>query len=432
MNSVDKRTLFFRCMGLRLYTRLAWCLRAFTITRGEGGLYEPFLQEGKWVVKIEEGGVEELCQISDADPSHPVYAKREMVAVKVGDFIGCTQDCEAPYTWILWHHLVVVYGLRDKIPFDPKPRRIRDIEAIIATRLTDNPPDRSVNDPDKIYVWEYQLFTEAVACILSGLTQVFTPGTTRRSLVTNPKVRDVRARLLKENKDRLHDPATISMIKSELEKVDREWVKGDDSEDYLIGKKSFNIVRMKTLLMHGEESAFGDGTSVTLIPTCLDEGLNLDNLPDYANSLREGSFNRGAETALGGEEVQYLIRVFQNHAITEPDCGSVLGVVRTIPVDKAKSLIGFYIVENGKSVRLAEDNISKYAGKQAVIRSPQYCHTEGVGYCEKCMGDTNAKFPNSLGTQASDVGSTILYIFMAKVHGTALQTTRFDPMIDFY
>lgn len=432
MNAVDKRTLFFSSMREGLYKRLGWSLRAFTITRGEGALYEPFLLEGKWHVKLLVDEEEQLFQITDADPAKPVYSKRELVDIKAGDFPGCVQDGKAPYSWILWHHIVVVYAFGNKIPFEPEARRIRDIETIVATRLVDNPPDQSVNEHDKIYVWEYLKFTEAVACILSGLTQVFTPGTTRKSLVTDPKVRVERARLLEENKDMLHDLATISKIKGELGKIDKDWVKGDDSEDYLIGKKNFAIVRMKTLLMHGEEMAFGDGSSVSLIPTSLDEGLDLNHLPDYANSLREGSFNRGAQTALGGEEVQYLIRVFQNHAIIEEDCKSILGLDRVIAVGKAKRYIGYYVLEGGKSVQLNAENIDQYAGKRVVIRSPQYCHTPGAGFCARCMGDTNARFPNSLGTQASDVGSMMLGIFMSKAHGTELRTTFFDPAVDLY
>jgi hypothetical protein len=431
MNAIDKREFFLTCLKDGLYKRMAWCLRAFTITRGEGGLFEPYLLDNQWVVRVKPGDEEDaILAISGTEPTKPVFAKREVADFKKGDFIGCEADCDAPYAWVLWHHIVIVYGMGNKIAFKPDRTRIVDVENIIAERLTSNPPDRSVNDPSKIYVWEYLRYTEAVGGILSGLTQVFTPGTTRRSLVTDPKVRTTREQLLKDNKDRLHDPATISMMKSKLEAIDREWVKGDDAEDYLIGKKNFSIVRMKTLCMHGEEAAFGDGTNVTLIPTSLDEGLDLNHLEDYVNSLREGSFNRGAQTALGGEAVQYLIRVFQNHAIVEPDCGSILGLVRTIPVDMASKFIGYHIFDGGRPIHLQPDNISKYAGKQVVIRSPQFCHTPGAGYCERCMGDVNAKHPTSLGTQASDVGSTLLLIFMGKAHGTALRTTRFDPFSD--
>lgn len=429
METINKRDFFLKCMELGLYRRLSWSLRAFSITKGDGAEYEPYLKDGKWVVRIGEGE-NSLFELTPTQPTEPVFSKREMIELKKGDFVGCTADCTAPYAWVLWHHIVVVYAFGGKLAFNPEACRVKDIENnFISKRLTSNPKDREVNDPEKVYVWEYLKFTEAVACMLAGLTQIFTPGTTRKSLVTDPKVRTERAKLLEQYKDRLHDPATIAIIKGELSKIDRAWVKGDDSEDYLIGKKNFDIVRMKTLLMHGEESAFGDGTSVNLIPTSLDEGLNLKNMPDYANSLREASFNRGAQTALGGEAVQYLIRVFQNHAITEVDCGSVLGLVRHIWPDKADRFIGFYVVEGGKSVHLTAENISKYAGRSVVIRSPQYCHTAGAGYCEKCMGDTNAKFPNSLGTQASDIGSRILYIFMASAHGKALKTTRFDPTI---
>lgn len=433
MKTIDKKSFFLQCMREGLYRKLAWMLRAFSITRGEGEVNEPFLMEGKWLVKLrnEEGEVE-LYLISDAEAGKPVFSKREVFQVQPGDFIGCGVTADVPYTWVLWHHIVLVYAFGDKIPFSPEPITLKDVENIIAKKLTDNPEEMPGKEHDKIYVYEYLRYTEAVGTLLAGLPQLFTPGTTRKSLVTDPKVRDLRQKLLKETEGRHHDPATISMIKGELEKVDREWVKGDDSEDYLIGKKNFSIVRMKTLLMHGEESAFGDGTNVTLIPTSLDEGLNLNNLPDYANSLREGSFNRGAQTAMGGEEVQYLIRVFQNHSITEDDCGSKVGLERVIPVGSAKRYSGHYILEAGKLVHLTDDNISKYAGKKVVVRSPMLCHTPGAGYCSKCMGDAIAKFPLSLGTQASDVGSMMLYIFMKKAHGTALRTTRYDLQSDLY
>lgn len=426
METLDKRLFFLKCMEMGLFKKLAWSIRAFTVTRGEGGDMEPYVEDKQWVVKIGESKLR-----FEADPTKPLYQKREMVDLKKGDFVGCEADCSAPYAWVLWHHVVVVYAFNGKIPFNPDAIKISNIEKIIAQRLTSNPPDRSQNDPAKIYVWEYLRYTEACACILSGMTQIFTPGTTRKSLVTDPKIRQLREKLLVQYKDRLHDPATISIIKGELSKMDREWVKGDDSEDYLIGKKNFDIVRMKTLLMHGEESAFGDGTSVTLIPTSLDEGLNLKNLPDYANSLREGSFNRGAQTALGGEAVQYLIRVFQNHSITEEDCGSILGIRRRIAANKADRYVGFYIIEQGKTVALTKENISRYVNKVVLLRSPQRCRTAGAGYCARCMGDMNARFPNSLGGQASDMGSMMLYIFMGKAHGTALKTTRFDPTRHF-
>ena len=426
METLDKKLFFLKCMELGLYKRLSWSIRAFTVTRGEGGEFEPYIEDKQWVVKIGESKLR-----FEADATKPLYQKRELVDLKKGDFIGCEADCQAPYAWVLWHHVVVVYAFNGKIPFNPEAVRISNVEKIIAARLTSNPADRSQNDPAKIYVWEYLKYTEACACILSGMTQIFTPGTTRKSLVTDPKIRELRAKLLEQYKDRLHDPATISIIKGELSKLDREWIKGDDSEDYLIGKKNFDIVRMKTLLMHGEESAFGDGTSVTLIPTSLDEGLNLQNLPDYANSLREGSFNRGAQTALGGEAVQYLIRVFQNHAITEEDCGAILGIRRLINANKADRYVGYYIIEQGKTVALTKENISRYVNKVVLLRSPQRCRTEGAGYCARCMGDMNARFPNSLGGQASDMGSMMLYIFMGKAHGTALKTTRFEPSRHF-
>lgn len=431
MSSITKTQLFLLAMKNKMYQSLAWSIFSFSLTQSvPKEPLTPFVKEDKWVFMDLEGNE---VEISDGNAKEPLFKKREVITYKAGDFIGATKDGTSTFTRVLWHHIVVVYAFGNRIEFKPEGRDISEIEKIVSAGLIDGVDADDTVPEGKFNVRQYLLYTEALGSILTGLAQLFTPATTEKSLITDPKIKEVKKKRLEENKDRLHDPAVIASIKNELIGMDKQWVKGDDAEDFLLSKKSYDQVRVKTMIMHGEESAFSDGTQVTLIPTSLDEGLNLNHMPEYSNAIRQGSYNRGSETALGGELAQFLIRIFQNHMVTETeDCGTKQGLVRELPVNGADFYVGLNVVENGKVVTLTEDNISSYAGKTVMLRSPQYCREAGNGYCKACIGAVNAKYPEALGGQALDIGSTILYIFMKKAHGSALKTVPWNIESDLY
>lgn len=434
MNSITRKELFLIAMAQKMYCSLAWALRSFAMTLGEASEpWTPYLTEAGWVFKNHEG---EVMGISDAPKDKPVYAKRDPFPFKAGDFVGATADGAAGYAKVLWHHIVIVYAFGERIPFDPTGRNIPTVEKITSRGLVDNPTDPDAVPPEgKFFVREHLAYTEALGSILTGLSPIFSPATTARSLTTDPKVQEVKAKRLKENEGRLHDPAVISTIKTELIAIDKEWVKGDDAADYLVAnKKSYDQVRIKTLGMHGEEAAFTDGTSVTLIASSLDQGLDLNFMPEYANAVRQASYNRGSETALGGELTQFLIRVFQNHSLdtSVEDCGTKGFLRRVIPLGTADWWIGMCVFDKGGTVTLTEENINQYAGKEVALRSPQRCKSPGNSYCRKCIGEVNAAHPDSFGGQASDVGNTILYVFMKKAHGGSLKTNAFSIENDLH
>lgn len=422
-----------KAMQAKMYCSLAWSLFSFAMTQSQPKEpWTPYLTDAGWVIKTDTG--EELL-IEDAPKDSPVYKKVDPVSYKAGEFIGAVADGQASYAKILWHHIVIVYAFGARIPFEPKGRKIKDVEKITSQGLLDNPKAEGVVAPDgKFFVNEHLAYTEALGSILTGLAPIFNPTSTMKSLTTDPKAREVREKRIKENEGRLHDPAVISTIKNEQIEMDKAWVKGDESENFYITAKAFDQVRVKMLCMHGEESAFTDGTRVTFIPTSLDEGLNLDYMPEYANAVRQASFNRGSETARGGELVQFLTRIFQNHSLdtSVDDCGTKRFLRRTIRPVYADWYVGLNIFEGGKTVLLTNDNISQYAGKEVALRTPQFCRSPGNSYCRACIGESNAQHPDSFGGQASDLGSTILYVFMKKAHGGALKTVAFDIELDIY
>ena len=67
---------------------------------------------------------------------------------------------------------------------------------------------------------------------MEGFTQLCVPAATKKSIITNPLIKERINQLKEEYKDSLNDPVTIAKIDAEVEKMDREWIKGDPSERF--------------------------------------------------------------------------------------------------------------------------------------------------------------------------------------------------------
>lgn len=87
------------------------------------------------------------------------------------------------------------------------------------------------------------------------------------------------------------------------------------------------------------------------------EGWKAENLPELASSLREGSYDRGASTALGGEAVKFILRVMQNTVVSEDDCQSKNGMPVKITKPTQDQFVGNYLLDGGKLVQLTDENV---------------------------------------------------------------------------
>ncbi|HHJ0714833.1 TPA: hypothetical protein ACQFDA_004762, partial [Escherichia coli] len=87
----------------------------------------------------------------------------------------------------------------------------------------------------------------------------------------------------------------IVKIEKALDELDKQWLSGDQSIEFYNSPKS-RMRRRKLMLMYGIESSFQEGGNYTLIPNALVEvdKAGMDNLVAKFNSIREGSFSRGA------------------------------------------------------------------------------------------------------------------------------------------
>lgn len=440
---MNKQDFFLAAMNAEEFRRRAWVISAFSLIAEAPDAWkkEPYpyriVQTPSGYFFVDPTNNNELTQITDGVVGTPLFSVVEPLTLVPGNVpnlgIFNEETIATTYGRLLFNYTVLVYPFGGKIPYINKQINPSEIEEMILPRLKDDPKEgdapraqpRTLSGHD-IYVSEYLQFCDAMFFI-AGFTQICVPAATPKTLVAAPGIHELRAKLIAENSDRLHDPATIAKIDAELVAYDRAYLKDDPGMGFLIGKKSFDIVRKKQFGMHGAETGLAEGIEVDLIQNSLSEGWNIDKFPAMNNSLRAGSFNRGAQTMLGGESVKWLLRASSNIGVTADDCGSRLGNLIKVDGTNYSFLIGFHVNTQEGSVLVPDDEASKaYIGKQVMVRSPMYCQLDKTDYCKCCVGVRLSENPTGLSAAISEYGSAFLSIYMAAAHGKSLQLAKMN------
>lgn len=425
-----KREYFLEAMRMGLFMHKRWVLEAFAIFRNSDQPHDyarglMILPDGRYAFHDAETD-DGFTVIEDAMPGEPLFSPLEKIILNKGDLINVYDRVVTCYGNALVNQMVLVYAFSGKIPFMTGEIKVGAIEKIIQDRWDDAAPQSRDTDSlldAPIRTSEYKLFNEAVGQ-LPGFSQLCVPSATRKTMTVDPKMLKRRDELLKEHRDQLHDPVVLAGIMAELVKMDKEWMKGDPGERFYIKAKSYDVVRMKVFIMQGISSGFG--VAGELVATSLDEGWDISKLPAQINQLRDGSYGRGAQTALGGVEVKFNNRIFQNATIAETDCGSKRGIVVRMTKDKIPHYVGNYRVIKGVSTSMGEDDLKKLVGETIEVRSPIYCQTAGANFCAHCMGDGIASTPEALAAYAASIGSQLMEMFMKLMHGKSLTTEILD------
>lgn len=371
-------------------------------------------------------GAWQWVTLEDATPMKPLCGYMEAITLTPEEFFTVKKPTETTYGDLIFNARVLVYAFEDLFEYMTGVISIKKLEAKIAKMMTDDPDRPSDRQPGTLYVADYLKYGKAMSD-LAGFTQLFVPAATRKSLSTHPESKALRAKLLEENKDRLHDPAVIADIQNQLVALDKEWLKDDPAARFFMGDKIYNTARKRMFGIHGPESGLDEAATPELIINSLEEGWDISKLPAMVNSLRAGSYYRGALTALGGEAVKFFLRIFQNVFISQPDCGfNAMGLEYVVTKDNLDDLEGRYEIVNGQPVALTPDSLQGKLGKVITVRSPMFCKTPHTDHCAICMGDRNAATPNAMGSRAADIGSTHMSIMMASAHAKALQVVELE------
>lgn len=444
---MNRYTYFITAMKAKLYRRQAWVFSAFsTIQEGpDDWKTNPYpyrlVQTPTKVFFVDPKNNLELTMLDDCVPGQPPFNHKDKVLVKScttngdwreGDAPNLTTgDVESTYGNILANYIVLVYPFHRAMPFMTGRFSPGDLEALILPRLKDqNDPIAyahrgKTRDPRWLYVDQYLKFTNSMF-YLASFSSLWVPAGTEKSMTAPPGIKEFRNKLIAENADRLHDPAVVATIAKKLQEYDRQWLGDDDSTNYMITKKAYEIVRAKKFLMHGAETGLSEGIDVDLIQNSLSEGWDINKFPSMNNSLRAGSYNRGAQTMLGGESVKWLLRASSNINVTVDDCGSLLGNKVRLTENNLKRYLGFSIVVGEGPIKLTVDNIKSYQNKDVVVRSPMYCKLAMTDYCKCCVGERLADNPTGASSAVAEYGSAFLALYMKAAHGKALTLAKMD------
>lgn len=417
---------FIKAMKAQAHYSREWVLRAMSVVFGE-----PKNGELKWGLRHNTNSVEVFVPnekgewgwetLEGAKPYEIAFIYHDSTGpIKAGDVENLTVDLPDG-TWgdLLYNSRVIVYAAGRRIPYREGPIDLGEDERFILASMQDDPKD-DVDVGDTLYVKHYMRFGKAVGD-LAGF-ELFVPSVTERALQPPPDRDELRARLLEENKDNLDDPVAQARIQDTLVASYKKYIEGDPSEGFLYKRKSLNTALKRMFLIHGPESGFSEGGRSTLIVNSLQEGIDVAKYPDMVNSLRAGSFYRGALTALAGEDVDLMGRIFQNARIQPGFCGTTDTYDEVID----ENCLGRTIVDKGAAVKITKENLNAYQGKVYGMFSAMYCIEARGDCCSVCMGDKLSQYPNSVGSMVAEIPSKMMQVMMGSAHAKELKTTPLD------
>ncbi len=431
MTDSSALNMFIRAMKSEAWRRRAWRISIFTVSRrNPNDEVEPFdldyRQDGTYFF---DPDIQGWTMLTGVKPMTPAYNYRGLANFPALTVPNMPTDMQTTYGRVLFNGMVLGYAFGDKIPFFHKGSA-KDIVRMFSSRVVDedaedlpegNGPIKATFRPSEVSRLIEGLFE------LTSMTPYVTTTGGDESLGTDPNMAAHREYLFEKYKDKLDDPATITMIQNELVEMDKKRHVGTDSELFFIDNKSYSVKRKKLFCMHGIENAFEEGTNYTLIKPSLAEGWDMNNLVAKFNSTREGSFNRGHDTALGGEKVTFLQRIYQNARVNNHDCGTKRRDVVFLTKELADTYIGLNMDIDGTLVPLTKDNVKDCVGKVIRFRRPILCEQyPKMDFCECCAGSELSKSPRAVASEISTIGSNIMYAFMGAMHGIELAVAEYD------
>lgn len=427
---MDKRDWLIKACNAQAWDRLIWRLSIFTVSifpenqtpeeydidYRDGKAYS--FMDGDWVELKGVAHDEAIFIPEDVFTLYPDEYPRHKETIKttVGRYV---------YNWMVVHYAFGEKFMYDNTGLEPNDfaRRLYGM----CLEYEDDPLPKGKEEKDVVRPSEVGRFVQGVmetAPMCMGIV----PTGTLRSLQTHPDLYKVRDALLEKHKDELDDPAVVVKIQKVLDDLDTEWLEQDQSIDFFRSKKS-RMRRRKLLIMHGIESAFREDGKYDLIPTSLIEGGDLTKLVAKFNAVREGSYDRGAETAKGGEQVRIIQMIFQNHKIVPGDCKTKVYHRAYLNELNYKRYIGMNEVTANGVVPLTEERLKERVGKFVDIRRPILCQMPHIDTCAACSSAAKAEQQRAVAADIASGASNVMGAAMSSMHGSDTEVSEFIPEI---
>ena len=431
---MTKNEYFFKALKAGNYKIMDWVISLFCLSKDadNDNLY-PFklsLNPSGHFYRNEAG---EQVRIEDADPAQPLFRIKDRVDITPELVENCVEALNTTYGNVILNHLLLIYCFGSKIPFMTGKISVGKIEALIIKNFRDDPLEGEERDPKAFYVSEYLKFADA-AFSLTSLTQTCVWASTEKNILPPDGLAEFKKSLLAKYGDKIEDPVVIAQIEKELIAFDAEWRKGDPGNAFFISAKSVKVARKKKFLIQGGiVGTDGNSNKMSLVRNSLYEGMEVETFPEMASAQRLASYSRGAETMMGGVEVKWMLRASSNLTVAGDDCGSKLGMTTLVSPSNIQDIVGFYLVSQAGPVFIEnEEQAGTYLGKKVMRRSPMFCKLEKTDYCKVCVGKRLSDTPFALSSAVSAYGNSFLALFLAKAHGSALETEDLDIAEAFF
>lgn len=346
----------------------------------------------------------------------PLLTVNAPIDLNAGDLPNVKENIKTTVGNVIVNLYVLVYAFGSKLPFVAGKVKHSAFESLIqGHNSTPNLPEDQKLTPEEFD--KFKFATQALVTFAS----ITNASLSYASLTVDPKVIELRDKLLKEHKDELTNPAVVANISKQLVELDTKLREGDVSDDFFMDNKKLQSVgRAKQLIMYGLEGGL-DG-NLQLIEKSLSEGMDYELLPLYADATTAASQSRGLLTARGGEFVNLVLKVMQNSRVVGEDCGTTRGLSFKVTKENSRILATRRMLVNGKTITITKDMVSDLIGKTIVLRSPGYCLQGGRDFCAACLDSNVATRPDGIATIASKGSSVIMNDAMKKMHGSVAES----------
>lgn len=422
--TITKSEYLYKSFKEKLYTERNWVLSTFSICSFQDKKKERVVhRESTYCYFVENG---EEVVISDVTLNEPLYKISEKVEVMFGLLSNIETNILTTYGNLLFNACVVDYAFGNKIGYLNSPKQCSisgHIEPLIASRLVSGAAPEDNSDKEKIYVDELFKFNEGVTYLI-GFNFNFISCVTEDLLSVPPSNNEIRQGLVKEHMDKIGQPAVLASVIGKLEENDKEFLKQNPANSKFMNNK-IKIARRKMFLMVGGEPGLSGGDFLDVATNSLAEGMDVSKFTTYNNISRAGSLNRGYQTQLGGVVAKELIRATSNIKIVKGDCGTKMGrIIEINETNYEKQLVNLFIFSNDYKQNIYiknKEEAGKYLGKVVVRRSPMFCMASGEDFCEFCVGTRLSKHPTGVSMAITEIGGTLLGIFMSAMHAKDLK-----------
>lgn len=425
MNTND---FFLNAIRGTAHWKRGWVIRAFAITT------EPLSASAEaltpWSILRTPAGVNfvdstgSLQVIDDARTDTPLLTAKTVLTVPAGFFEHWPEGGTTTAGNLLYNASCLWPTVGAKFGYINERVNQKNIEKLFAAKMVDDPKDPAQRDPSQVYVSDWLRYGQAIK-YMEEFTQIFVWSLSAQSVVPSKAVLQRKQELLTQHAADIGNPVVQAKIFKELEDLDAKLLANDPGAAFITTPKH-KLARRKLTIMYGSEQGLDAGAAPKLITQSLHDGLKPENMVDVMNVSRAGSFDRGAETMLGGVEAKWGDRIMSAAKMSEDDCGTTLGYTYTVRPMDVDNTTGRYLMD-AQGLRLVEttEQAKALVGQRITVRTPARCKAgPSVVWCKYCLGSKLSSNPQSLALAVSAYGSGFLQLFLQSMHAKAAVPVR--------